>query len=188
MIINPKVLGINQSLAILNKYQKDVVKDLRKDIAEIASPMVTAIRSNIPNSAPIRGFSHNGRTAWPKRAIRIQIKLSTSRSARKQRTATAKLIITNAGVQIADMAGKANKIKTSGLTRAYAKGNTIMRHRINGQGRFMIDALNSTGRGRASRYIYPAVDKYQQRITMEIDKTIEESIINANRELQKKIA
>jgi hypothetical protein len=188
MIINPKVLGINQSLAILNKYQKDVVKDLRKDIAEVASPLVTAIRANIPTSAPIRGFSHNGRTAWPKRAVRIQVKLSTSRSKRRQRTATAKLIITNAGVQIAEFAGKRNDVKRSGMTRAYAKGNTIMRHRINGQGRFMIDALNSTGRGRAPRYIYPAVDKYRQRITMEIDKTIEESIINANKELQQKIA
>ena len=188
MIINQKVLGINQSLAVLNQYQRDVVKDLRKDISEVASPLVTAIKANIPNSAPIRGFSHNGRTAWPKRPVKIQIKLATSKSSRRQRTATAKIVITNAGVEIADMAGKKNKVQSSGLTRAYAKGNVIMRHRLNNQGRYMIDALSSTGYGRASRYIYPAVDKYEQRIRMEIDKTIEESIIKANTKLQQRIA
>lgn len=188
MIVNTKVLGINESIAILNKYQKDVIKDLRKDLVQVATPLTNAIRANIPDSAPIRGFNHNGRTAWPKRPVKLQVKLLTTRSRRRQQTETVKIIMTNAGVQIADMAGKRNAIKRSGYTRAYAKGNVIMRHRLNGQGKYMIDALSQTGYGRASRYIWPAVEKFEDRITMEIDKTIEKSIILGNQKLQKRVA
>jgi len=188
MYINEKVLGVNQSIAVLNQFDRQIVKDLRKDLSLAASPLVNAIRANIPTSAPIRGFSHNGRTAWPKRPVKLQVKLLTSRSKRRQRSETVKIILTNAGVQIADLAGKKNDVKTSGTTRAYAKGNVIMRHKLNGQGKFMIDALNQTGRGRASRYIWPVVDKYKERITMEINQTIESAIIRGSAELNKKVA
>jgi hypothetical protein len=188
MYINQKVLGINQSIAVLNQLDRELVKELRKDLALAASPLVNAIKANIPTSAPIRGFAHNGRTAWPQRPVKLQVKLLTSRSKRRQRTETVKIIMTNAGVEIADMAGKKNAVQRSGTTRAYAKGNVIMRHRLNGQGKFMIEALNQTGRGKASRYIYPAVDKYEQRIRMEIDKTIESAIIRGSEELNKKVA
>lgn len=188
MYINQKVLGINESIAVLNQLDRQLVIDLRKDLALAASPLVNAIRANIPTSAPIRGFAHNGRTAWPTRPVKLEVKLLTSRSKRRQRTETVKIIMTNAGVQIADLAGSRNEIKRSGTTRAYAKGNVIMRHRLNGQGQFMIEALSQTGRGKASRYIYPAVDKYEERIRMEIDKTIESAIIRGSAELNKKVA
>lgn len=188
IVSNQKILGINESIAILNKYEKSVIKDLRKELAVVASPLVNAIKSNIPDSAPIRGFAHNGRTAWPKRPVKLQVKLLTTRSRRRQQTETVKIIMTDAGVQIADMAGKRNAIKRSGYTRAYAKGGVIMRHRLNGQGQSMIEALSQTGYGRASRYIWPAVEKFEDRITMEIDQTLEKAILLGNKELQKKVS
>jgi hypothetical protein len=188
MVNNQKVLGINQSIAVLNRLDRELIKELRKDLALAASPLVNAIKSNIPTYAPIRGFNHNGRTGWPKKPIKLQVRLTTSRSKRRQRTETVKIILNNAGVQIADMAGKRNSVKRSGSSRAYAKGNVIMRHKLNGQGEKMIEALSQTGRGRASRYVYPAVDKYAERIRMQIDRTVESAIIRGSQELNKKVA
>lgn len=193
-MIDAKVTGIREALNALAKFDKELVKELRQDLAKVARPLTIAIRSNIPTSSPIVGrkggsFNHNGRTGWPKSSgdIKIKTKLNTSRSRRGLQQAGVKISIINAGVEIADMAGSANKVRTSGRTRSYRKGNVIMSHRLNGQGRFMIEALNQTGRGRASRYIYPVVEKYVDTITMEIEKTVQEAIIKGNQRLAKKV-
>lgn len=187
-MIEYNVVGIREAIITLNKLDKKIVKDLRMDLAIAARPMVAAIRSNIPTSAPIRGFAHNGRTAWPKTAPKISTQLSTGRNRRGLQRSTVRIIMKNAGVEIADMAGRANKVKSSGMSRAYVRGGVIMRHRLNNQGRYMIDALSQTGYGRASRYVYPAVEKYMPTVQANVEKTIMSAIIEGNQELQKRIA
>lgn len=183
------VIGIRESILALNKVDKQIVKDLRLDLQQITAPLINQIRGFLPTSAPIRGFDHNGRTAWPKKPISIKTQLNSGISRRGLRRSTVRIVISNAGVEIADMAGRRNKIG-KGYSRAYVKsgGKSIMRHRLNGQGRYMIQALNFTGYGKASRYVWPTVEKYKGTITMEIEKTIAEAIINGNRELQRRIA
>lgn len=182
------VKGIREAITTIGKLDKTLVKDLRLDIAMAARPMVNAIRSNIPTSAPIRGFNHQGRTGWPKTQPRITTSLNTSRTRRGLQRSTVRVVIKNAGVEIADMAGKTNKIR-SGMSRAYVKKNTrvIQRHKLNNQGKYMIEALNQTGYGRASRYVYPAVDRFKPTIEANIEKTIAAFIINSNQELMKRV-
>lgn len=193
-MIEAKVVGIREALNTLAKFDKDLVKELRQDLAKVSSPLISEIRSNIPSYPNIRGFNHNGRTAWPQSVgdVKIKTKLNTSRTRRGLQQSTVKISIINAGLQIADFAGNRNEIKTSGRTRSYRKGNVIMSHRLNGQGRFMIERLNETGIGRLnkvrrSRYIYPVVEKYVDTITMEIEKTVQQAIIKGNERLKKKV-
>jgi hypothetical protein len=187
-MIETEIKGIREALNTLAKFDKELVKELRLDLARVAQPLSSAILARIPSHPPIRGFDHNGRTAWPKKPVKIRTKLNTSTSFRQMRTSTVKIIVSNGGVEIADMAGKRNDIKTSGMTRAYARGSVIMHHRLNGQGRGMINALSQTGVGKASRYVYPAVDKYKDTITIEIDKTVQQAIIRGNERMKQRVA
>lgn len=187
-MLEVEVIGIRQALNTLARFDKELVKELRIDLAKVAAPLSAKIKSNIPTSAPIRGFRHNGRTAWPTGPVSVRTKLNTSASRRGLAKAMAVISVTNAGVEIADMAGRRNKIKSSGSSRSYVKGNVIMDHRINRQGAYMIQALSQTGRGRASRYIYPVVEKFKSTITMEIDKTIQQAILKGNERLKQKAA
>jgi hypothetical protein len=187
-MISTEVTGIREALNTLAKFDKELTKELRLDLAKVAQPLTSAILARIPTHPPIRGFDHKGRTSWPTKPVKVRTKLNTSTSFRQMRTSTVKIIISNGGVEIADMAGKRNDIKYSGMTRAYAKGSVIMSHRINGQGKSMIQALSSTGVGRASRYVYPAVDKYRDTITMEIDKTVQQAIKIGSERLKQRVA
>jgi hypothetical protein len=187
-MIEVEVKGIREALNTLAKFDKELVRELRNDLAKVAGPLTVRIRSSIPAYPPIRGFKHGGRTAWPTGPVKIKTKLNTSRSRRGIQKALVVISVQNAGVEIADMAGRANKPKSSGRSRSYVKGSVIMDHRLNGQGKSMIEALSQTGRGKASRYVYSAVEKYQNTITMEIEKTIAEAIIKGNQRLQQKAA
>lgn len=193
MAVDVEVKGIREALNTLARFDKELVKELRQDLAKVSAPLTQRIRDAIPSSAPTIGFNHNGRTGWPKKQVQIRTNLNTSVGRRRLFSSTVRIIITNAGVQIADFAGNRNKIKTSGNTRAYAKGGVIMTHKINNQGKFLIEALNQTGIGRLggkyrSRYVWPTVDKYKDTITIEIDKTVQEAIIRGNERLKQKVA
>lgn len=188
-----EVRGVREALNTLSKFDKELVQELRRDLAKVSAPLTQRIRDAIPSSAPIIGFNHNGRTGWPKKQIQIKTKLNTSTGRRRLFSSTVRIVITNAGVQIADFAGSRNKVNTSGETRAYAKGGVIMRHRLNNQGKFMIEALSQTGIGKLgnkyrSRYVWPTVDKYKDTITIEIDKTVQDAIIRGNERLRQKVA
>lgn len=84
-------------------------------------------------------------------------------------TSIARVQVENAAVVMADMAGKSGAwIGKRSVTRPYrySRGNVfratgngveqLRQHRINGQGRAMIEALNRKGRG--SRFVYPAAE------------------------------
>lgn len=187
-MIEVEVRGLRETINILSRFDKELTKELRQDLAKVSAPLVTAIRSNIPSYPPIRGFKHSGRTAWPTGPVKIQTKLNTSRSRRGLEKTLVKISIINAGVEIADMAGQRNDVKTSGQSRSYAKGSVIMNHRLNSQGKYMIDALSQTGRGKASRYIYPVVEKFKDTITMEVEKTIFKFVTKGNERLKKRVA
>lgn len=187
-MIEVDVKGLRETINILSKFDKELTKELRQDLAKVSAPLVTAIRSNIPTYPPIRGFKHSGRTAWPTGPVKITTKLNTSKSRRGLEKTLVKISVINGGVEIADMAGKRNNIKTSGQTRSYHKGSVIMSHKLSGQGKYMIEALSQTGRGRASRYIYPVVEKFKDTITMEVEKTIFKFITKGNERLKKKVA
>jgi hypothetical protein len=50
----------------------------------------------------------------------------------------------------------------------------------------MIEALNRIGK--ASRFVYPVVEKYKKTIIEQIDKTIADAIIKGNENLKRKIS
>jgi hypothetical protein len=142
-MLSMRVVGISEVTKTLRAIDKDIVNAARKDLRTGAKPVADAVRSNIPTEAPLSGMVHQGRTAWNRSGVKVNVKTNFTKRAETRGTYLVAVVAGApkdyakgaAAFQIADMAGR----KRKGNTRS---------------GRAMIRALNSSAR--ASRYVYPA--------------------------------
>jgi hypothetical protein len=181
----------------LNRIQPTLVKQLQKDYRKIAKPVKLSIQNKIPDTAPLSGFipkAQPGRVTWGANyqnknknvnAVAVQLPKDTRapRTFRKYKTnaaSVARLKVENAGVVLADMAGKNNSYTGKYLrTREYdySRSRTGKRsHAIRGQGVQMIRNL----RRKSSRYVWPAVEESMPRARAESKLVLQKafSIIN----------
>ncbi len=186
-----KFYGVKEAVKILKEFEPDTLKELRSDIRRIASPAVSAIQSSTPVISPFAGhskdgMSHNGRTAWS--GVRATVSVTPGQRSRAFNSTTANLaaIVSTGrdkqfGFNIVDMAGKTGKVRRSGQTREYAYKGGSRSHRLNGQGRGLIEGLPK----KPSRYVYPAIESKLPQIYTEVAKSIQAAINVANRKLGK---
>lgn len=173
--------GVKETVALMRKFEPETLKNLRKDIRTITKPAVSAIRAGSPKVAPMSGMAGLGRTGYT--TPKITLSITPAKKSYGFGSTTANLVAINAtgqgsqvGFDIADMAGRANKPGSYGSrSRKYVKNGREMRHRLNGQGRQMIDNLQSRG-GSASRYVYKNIEQVLPAIRAEVAKTIEKTM------------
>ena len=142
-MLSMRVVGISEVSKTLRAIDKDIVNAARKDLRTGAKPVADAVRNNIPTDAPLSGMVHNGRTAWNRAGVKVNVKTNFTKRAEKRGTYLVAVVAGSpkdysrgaAAFQISDMAGRKRR------------GNTA-------SGRAMIRNLNRSGR--ASRYVYPA--------------------------------
>ena len=180
-------------IAELNRVQPTLINQMKKEYRRIAKPVQVAVKSNIPkqpptsgrhrlkpDNAPRSGFiprvvpgrltwganSENGGKQVDAVAIQTPSEKKAARTYRKNKTdaaSIARLKVENAGVVLADMAGRSEKwINKRPRTRVYkySRSKSGERdHRINNQGRGMIRALNKGAGGKASRFVWKAAEK-----------------------------
>jgi hypothetical protein len=167
-----RVTGVADTVRILNKLDKQIVKDARKDLRSGAQPVADAIKSNIPNQAPLRGMIHNGRTSWKPAGVTAKVKTNFSKKAQRNETSLVSIVVGSKGnsatgaaaFQISDMAGR----KARGKTRS---------------GKAMINKLNSIAR--ASRYVYPAAERELPYVINQVEGTIKGLSTSLNNELKR---
>jgi hypothetical protein len=158
-MLQAKVYGIEQTVAELRRFNDDAIIELRKDLRDSAKPIATAIKAYIPTAAPLSGMQHNGRTSWQPQNVKVAVKTSFTRRAARNELSIVSIVVGGkkgtigaAGLQLADMAGIANKT-TTGMTREYTRNGKASQHRRNGQGKALIEYLN--GRySSASRFVW----------------------------------
>lgn len=203
------ITDYNELIRELNRVQPTLVKQLQKDYRKIAKPVQTAVKGAIPASPPTSGIHRNrpnssrsgffpvavpGRLTWganyqnKNKAVK-SVLIQTPSPAKAKRVfsrykttsfSIARVTVDNAGVVMADMAGKSNKYTNKySVTREYdySLSKTGKRkHKINGQGRAMIRALG----GRASRYAWPSAVKALPKARAETKVVLQRaySIIN----------
>lgn len=183
--------GVKETIKLMRKFEPEMLKDLRKDIRQIAQPAVSAIKSNSPKVAPLSGMANNGRTAYstPKVTVRITPAKRVSVPGYTQ----ANLVTIDAtgsgkqyGFDIADMAGRANQPGKYQQTRKFVDPRTgnIVRRRINGQGENLINVLNSR-RGSSSRFVYRNIEDKLPAIRLQVARTLDRTIGEFNRKLWK---
>jgi len=59
-----KVTGLQTAIRELNKVDKGIVRQLRKDLKSELTPDAKELAASVDGPAPLRGFEHTGRTRW----------------------------------------------------------------------------------------------------------------------------
>lgn len=190
-----KVQGVREMIQLLDAVQPDSVKELRKEFRQIALPVVSAIKSNLPSTAPLSGMNHYGRTRFAGATVKTELALGNS--IRSQTRPLATIVVESPekkgafGLEIADMAGRKTMMNGPALTYEYkglgrvggsgrqspTKSRKVVRrgqtaefsYRINGQGRAMIANLG----GIPSRYVYPALAGKEAQLVSDMQKTLD---------------
>ena len=188
-----RVQGVKEMLQLLDAVQPGSIKELRKDIRQIAQPAVSAIKSNLPSTAPLSGMNHYGRTRFAGAQVNAQLLLG--RAINSDTIPLVRLQVVSpgdaVGLEIADMAGRKTMMHGPALPYEYkgvgrrsgsgrqkpTKSRSVVRrgqtaafqYRITGQGKGMTDNLG----GIPSRYIYPALAGKVDGIAADMMKTIE---------------
>lgn len=185
----------------LNRIEPQLVKDLKKDLKQVAEIPRKALRAEIPSRPPIRGMKRRlspvGKTWNTRRNARtVTIKTKSPKrgpggGAAVRDMAIMQLVVSSPATIIADMAGRGNMKasidgqKTDWYVYPSAQGTTentrpgLRRHTVNGQGYAMVRALG----GDASRFAYPAVEK----VMPETASGINEILADASRLIERKI-
>ena len=162
------ISGIKETIAELKKLDPDLLKQMRSDIKKEPGLVnaMSAIKSNAPAMSPLRGMIHGGRTAYAKPSVTTSFRPGVRLDTAKERS-----IVTinttppkNAiGFQIIDMVGRGSK------------GNSP-------KARGMQQGLG----GRASRYVWKAVEGKEQGLTQAVINIIKSYSDKANVRLRVK--
>jgi len=185
-----QIYGVQDTIVTLRKLEPELYKQAVKDMKVAAEPIAQSIREYIPNEPPLRGFRHRGRTSWNRSGIKVKVSVSLAKKTIKNERSLVRIIINGpspgmAGLFIADMAGKRNKISRSGQTDPYLRMGRTRTHRHNGQGQAMIDYLNGR-RGPASRFIWRAAELHRGKAQISILATVDKISKDFNKKLMVK--
>jgi hypothetical protein len=199
-----RIQGVKETLQLLDAVQPGSITELRKDIRRIAQPVVTAIKSNLPTTAPLSGMNHYGRTRFAGAKVSAQLLLRGWGNS--DTIPLARLAVVSpgdaAGLEIADMAGRKSQgggvklpYEYKGIGRVGGSGRqaptrsrSVTRrgnsapfsYRINGQGQAMIKNLNK----QASRYVYPPLTIAILSVRDQMVKTLDEYVGRINQKLK----
>jgi hypothetical protein len=178
----PEIIGVQAVIRDLNNLDKDLLRQMRREIITEIRPLYSVIKSSIPSTRPLSGFDHNGRTSWNK-PVRVTGKVSYR--TRQGRNSLVSIRTSSAAVELADMAGKRNKFDVgregshSGFSAEYTIRGRRRRHRLNGQGAAMVRGLGGT----PSRYVWPAVEQFRPLLTQKIKTIVDNYAEIVNRKL-----
>lgn len=176
----------------LNKLDKELLKEIRKQYREIASGPQKAVKKSIPSGPPIRGMRKAvipGRLTWgtvkPARSVLVKATRPKKLSDKKA-VPIVQLVVGSPATIMADMSGRGKSTGAKQVTPVYAYSRSksgYRVHRINGQGQAMVDALG--GKGSASRYVYPAVEDSMDEVRFELEDVIASANLKVQRELDR---
>ena len=199
-----RIKGVKETLQLLDAVQPGSITALRKDIRRIAQPVVTAIKSNLPTTAPLSGMNHYGRTRFA--GAKVKAELLLRGYGNSDTVPLARLAVVSpgdaVGLEIADMAGRKTMMNGPAIKYEYKgrgriggsgrqrptksrpvvrRGNTAtFQYRITGQGKGMTDNLG----GIPSRYVYPALANRVDTLAADMLKTIESYTERINQKLK----
>jgi hypothetical protein len=204
------ITDYNDLIRELNRVQPTLVKQLQRDYRKVAKPVQTAVKNGIKLEPPTSGrhvsrpqstrsgfmpIAVPGRLTWGanfqnnnKDVKSVLIQTPSEKKAKRIYTrnrtdsaSIARLKVDNAAVVMADMARKSGPSRMT-RTYPYSRSKTGSRkHRVNGQGRGMINALNK--KRNASRFVYPAAESAMPRAKAESKVILQKAFSIINRRM-----
>jgi hypothetical protein len=174
-----EVYGVRETLAEIRKVDQDLFFAIRAHMKRTGDILGNRVITSSPMLGPTRGFrNHRGRTAWKPGTFKTEV---SGRNARRGATGSTPLLSVKFGgaaLNIADMAGKTNKVRKQ-VTDLYEWRGTRRRHKVTTQGKVMIAALG----GRPSRYIWSEAEGQLPLIQQSVLAGVEEYMNGVNRNL-----
>mgnify|MGYP003651854879 FL=1 len=156
--------GLQDALKKMQKIDPAVRRTLLKDTKEAAKPLVDAINARVPQSPPLRGMAHNGRTGWSG-VKKVQISLNTRKpregsvTAGAEQIAVVRVVTKGAPVAITDMAGKAGGTKSRREAKYRRPNFASALDRIGSPSRYMWKDIESMA-GDAERALQPIINQF----------------------------
>ena len=167
--VSVTIENVPQTLRTLKKIDPELRKRVPEQIKSYAKPLVDEAKKELPTAPPLSGWSR-GRFRWRPGTVRNGVKLQFKGTRPKNSPANSwpvlRLRQTSPAGAAFDMAGR----KSNGRTRS---------------GQTMIREINAR-HGRASRSIWPAVEKHVDEIEKGIEKIFDNYSEIINRELGKR--
>jgi hypothetical protein len=166
----------------LRKVDATLLKEFRAKATDIARPVENKIKAGIRPVPPILGMFPKvvpGRTAWDSFVPRDKTKIKADTRMRKAGKSIVSVWAYSPAVAIADQARVAGR-GDGKLTRMYKYSlhpDGERQHRINGQGKGMIRALNKSHfvvRKSPSRYVWPSAEKALPEVQAKMTTLIDE--------------
>lgn len=161
--VQTEVRGLRETLLEIRELDTLIFKQVKKNIESAVSPLATKVQAAIPTTSPLTGFNHDGRTSFKSSENKVKVKTSFKRPRANRPLSLLKIVVTGVGINIIDMAGRRSS------------GKTV-------EGKAMITALNMKV-GRASRFLYPAVEKNMSLIDRTLQQALEDASRIANKNL-----
>jgi hypothetical protein len=169
-IFVPEIIGLDFVIRELNDLEPGLVKQLKKDLVTEIKPLYQIVKSNIEKSRPyLSGFDHSGRTGDKGKTIKVTGRAVTGRRGRK--TSLVSIRTSGAAAVIADMAGRGS----SGRTES---GKAMIANLTTKKGDSRLG-----GYGKASRFVYPSIEKEIPRVQASVKKIVEKYADMVNRKL-----
>lgn len=180
----------------LRKVEPRVMSRFKREAKQIGKPVENAIKKAVPNKIDVRGMQPKvipGRMAWGSGvSARKTSMVINTKSYKRKGTSIVSIWAWSPALAMLDMAKKIGKAN-GGDTREYpySKSRTgFRRHRINGQGRGMLEAVGQSKKlqrvDRPSRIVWPAAWKAIPEVNAEMNKFIESEARKINAEMRRK--
>jgi hypothetical protein len=176
------VFDVKGLIRDLEALEPGLKKQLVRDAKDVAKPIASILKSQIPTTAPLSGMNNNGRVGWGsgKPANSVTIKFRSGRSRISAVTPLVSIWVNSPMTAIADVAGKGNMRKARKVTSEYAYKDGTREHRVTTQGRWMIKRLKERN---LNNFIYPNVEDKLEDTQREIKLVIERYASKVNRKL-----
>jgi hypothetical protein len=177
--LETEVRGLRETLIELRNLDKTLYTQLNSDIKNASLPFAKGIESALPKVINIKGFTHNGATAFKPAENKTEVKTSNRKPRGNEKVSLLKVVVKGRGLAIADMAGHP-KSRYSPKARSAASARRPTGYRMNGQGAGLKKKLGPTS---GSRYVWPAALKNQNLIDNSIERSLQEASAKVNRNL-----
>lgn len=162
--VTAEIIGLKETLLILNDFAPEVVKRLRRDMRTEIRPLVKKIQENIPSQPPLSGMGKPGRLSWYERnpkSIGVETRLKNSRKRANDPVELLVLTINNAGVALVDNAGARNDIHARAKNPTFSR--TLQRRGVG------VNRL----RGAAQRFGWPTTMRNKAMVNQAVINIVE---------------
>lgn len=179
------VTNVRELQRRLKMVDKNLRKELLKEAKEPAKPIQAAVKSAIQSVTPLSGLTR-GRLNWNNAVDRkgkshkpgdVAIQWRTSVSGRSNVTSLVRVRVQSPAVVMVATAGSSNRwldkgYKGTGFTKEYPYKNGMRRHKVNGQGRAMIEQMASRMQRDKTAIAWPAAVRMLPEAKAKVDAVL----------------